>query len=333
MAERDNIPVVPSKPGPNTFGSIRLDPQELAALAFDDFVRALLAKLVDFKNGRALFYERLRRTNSRWANGGRAVLAVLAALALFLTSLAAAIRLAPASVPFGIGASSTADQGVLVTILIVYALMGAIGFYEKGSDRTSAYFRQIATILAIRDMWTKCQFDLAKELISVQGATAPAATDPARVRILDIGQAFVADIDRVATGELTEFRTELQASLSELDATTRKGTEELTKLLDERLKTAERVAAEARAATKAAEDARKAGFVNLSVTGEFDGELVVLVGGSEAARSTSKTVALDGRLPGPTKIEVRAKSGAKAISVSQNIDVKPGIQSVTLALA
>jgi hypothetical protein len=123
----------------------------------------------------------------------------------------------------------------------------------------------------------------------------------------------------------------------------RRASDEITKLLDDRLKAAEKEAADAkalaekasadaRAAAKAAEDAGKPGFVNLSVTGEFDGELVVFVNGNEAARSSGKAVALDGRLPGPAKIEVRAKKGTKDLSASQNVDVKPGIQSLTVAL-
>ena len=41
------------------------------------------------------------------------------------------------------------------------------------------------------------------------------------------------------------------------------------------------------------------GFVNLSVTGEFDDELVLLVGGTEVARSRGKLIALGPRPPGP----------------------------------
>jgi hypothetical protein len=301
-----------------------------------------VAKLARLKTERTLFYEKLWRANSRWANGGRAVLAILGALALFLTALAAAIRLAPKSLPFGLG--DNADQGVLVAILIIYAVMGAIGFYEKGSDRTSSYFRQIATILAIRDLWTKFQFDLTKELMSVKDATDAATTDPARLRILALGQTFNGEVDKVATGELAEFRTEFLASLAELDAAAKKGAEEITKLLDDRLKAtekaaadakalADRAAAEARAAVKAAEDASKPGFVNLSVSGEFDGELVVFVNEKEVARSSGKTIALEGRSPGPAKIEVRARKGTNDLSASQNVDIRSGIQNVTLALA
>jgi hypothetical protein len=43
----------PRSPSPNTFSSIRLDAQELAALQFDEFVRVLVQKLADLKSQRA----------------------------------------------------------------------------------------------------------------------------------------------------------------------------------------------------------------------------------------------------------------------------------------
>lgn len=337
----------PSRPRPNTFRPIKLEPQQLVALPFDAFVKELIAKLTSFKDERAAFYEGLRRKNARWANGARAVLAILGALALLLTALAAAIRLSPGTLT---AVDSKADQPVLVAILVIYAVMGAIGFYEKGSDKTSTYFRQIAIILVIRDLWTRFQFELAKELMSLKGAVDPAVTEPARLRILALGQAFCVDLDKAATGELGEFRTEFMASLAEMDEAARKGTAEVTKLLDDRLKevqktaadaktAAEKAAAEAKtaaekaaAAAKAAEDAGKPGFVNLSVTGEFDDEVVVLVGGIEAARSRGKLIALGPRPQGPATIALRGKKGTKELETSVTVDVKPGVQEVKLAL-
>lgn len=345
---QDPAEPVPPAPRPNTFNAIRLEPQELVALPFDEFVNALIAKLRTFKRQRAAFYEGLRRKNARWANGARAVLAILGAIALLLTALAAAMRLSPETL--GLADGSKADRPVLVAILVIYAVMGAIGFYEKGSDKTSTYFRQIATILVIRDLWTRFQFELAKELMSLKGAVDPAVTEPSRLRILSLGQAFCVDLDKAATGELGEFRTEFMASLVEMDEAARKGTGEVTKLLDDRLKEAEKAAAEAKtaaekaaaeaktaaekaaAAAKAAEEAGKPGFVNLSVTGEFDDEVVVLVGGTEVARSRGKLIALGPRPPGPATIALRGKKGAKELETSVTVDVKPGVQEVKLTL-
>jgi hypothetical protein len=319
------------RPHPNTFSSIKLDPRELAALPFDQFVKVLLEKLADLKSQRAAFYEALRRSNAKWATGARALLAFLGAIALLLTALVAAIRLAPNTLLFMKGADD--DRAVLVAILVIYAVMGAISFYEKGSDRTSSYFRQVATILVIRDLWTRLQFELAKELMSLKGAVDPATTDPARLRILTLGQSFCVDVDKAATGELAEFRTEFMASLAELEAASKKGADDLTKLLDDRLKQAEKVAVEAKAAAKAAEDAGKPGFLNLSLAGEFDDEVVVSVGGTEAARSHGKLIALDPRPPGPVKISARAKKGAKELETSVTVDVKPGVQEIKLSLS
>ena len=48
------------RPSPNTFSSVRLDPQTLAALPFDEFVRVLIGTLNNLKGQRAAFYEALR---------------------------------------------------------------------------------------------------------------------------------------------------------------------------------------------------------------------------------------------------------------------------------
>jgi len=337
---------------PNTFRSIRLDPQKLAALAFSEFVKALLDELRLLKRERSAFYEELRRSNARWANGGRAVLAILGALALLLTSLAAAIRLAPDAVPFlgaaaqggNAAANAGPDRGVLVAVLVIYAVMGAISFYERGSDKTTSYFRQIATILAIRDLWTKLQFSVLKELMALKDSTDATAADASRSRILALAETFCVDLDKVATGELAEFRTEFQASLVELDNASKKGTDDVTKQLEESAKAAEKAAqeaktaaekaaSEAKAAAKALEDATKPGFLNLTVTGDFDDEVVISIAGTEAARSRGKAIAVERVPPGLKKIAARAMKGTKVLETAVVVDVKPGLQDVKLSLA
>jgi hypothetical protein len=47
------------------------------------------------------------------------------------------------------------DKGVLLVVLAIYAVMGAISFYERATDKTTAYFRHLGIILVIRDLWTK----------------------------------------------------------------------------------------------------------------------------------------------------------------------------------
>ena len=333
---------MPNAPRPNTFSPIRLAAETLPPLPFDQFVATIVEKLTELRVERTAFYEQLRRRNAAWANGARAVLAVLGAFALLLTAIAAAIRLAPNTL--SLFDATDGDRPILVGILIIYAVMGAISFYERGSDKTSAYFRQIATILVIRDLWTRLQFALAKELIPLKGATDPALTDPSRLRVLAIAEAFCVDLDKAATGEWAEFRTDFMTSLTELDAAATKGMGDMTKLLEDRLKVAEKTAADAKAAAdkaitdakaaaKAVEDAAKPGFVNVAVTGDFDGEVAIAVGGTEVARSPGKQIALDRLPPGPTTIAARARKGDRQLATSVTVDVKPGVQDLKLALS
>lgn len=70
----------------NTFRPITLNVQALAGLKLDEFVKELLGQLEHFRAERTAYYENLRRRNSAWANGARALLAILGAIALFSTT-------------------------------------------------------------------------------------------------------------------------------------------------------------------------------------------------------------------------------------------------------
>lgn len=322
----------------NTFRSIDLKPQGAADVSFGEFVGTLLEKLEHLKEQRSTFHDDLRKRYTRWANGARNILASLGAVAFLLTGLAAAIRFASKTPKFQ--AWDGYDMPVMLAALVIYAIMGTITFYEKGTDKTTAYFRQIATILAIRDLWTKAQFAFLKELRALKDAPDPSAAEPAaRERIRVLAEAFCGDLDKAATGELTEFRTEFVASLGELDAASKKGFDDVTKQLQDATKAAEQAAAEARAAAekaataaKAVQDAAKPGFLNLTVVGDFDDEVVISVDGADTARSRGKLIAIERVPPGPRKIGARAKKGAKDLETTLIVDVKPGLQEVRLML-
>ena len=339
-------PVVATHPArtvtPNTFSSIQLDPLKDAALSFDLFVESLMRKLEHLKRERTTFYDGLRKSNTKWANGARGYLAGLGAIAFLLTSVAAAIRLGPTAsyAPRLVDG----DKHIMLVVLVVYAVMGAISFYEKGTDKSATYLRQVAIIVGIRDFWTKFKFQLFKEIIAVKDAADPKAEEPAaRERIRALAEAFCTDLDKAASAELTEFRTDLITSLSELDAVSKKGLEDTTKILQDAAtgaakaaadaKTlAEKAAADARTAARAAEDAAKPGFLNVTVTGDFDGELEIATDSVASVKSLGKTVAIERVPPGPKKISAKAKKGARVMETSIMVDVKPGIQEVRLAL-
>lgn len=328
----------------NTFRAIELDPQATAELDFPKFVEALLHKLGRLEEERFVYYERLRKKNSKWANGSRWVLALLGSIAFLLTGLAAAFRFAPETFlqKWSLGGF---DKGVLLAVLAIYAVMGAISFYERGTDKTTAYFRHVGIILAIRDLWTQVQFEFLKELIVLKSAADPKAAEAvARERILTLAQAFCNDLDKVATGELADWRTESLASLSELEAAAKKGSDDVTAQVQEALKaaeqaatdakaTAEKAAADARQAAKAAEEAGKPGALNLAVSGDFDDQVLILIDGVEVARSSGKAIAIDRVVPGLRKISAHGKRGGNDLETARMIDVKPGLQELELTLS
>jgi len=328
----------------NTFRAIELEPQATAELEFSKFVEALLQKLGLLKEERFLYYEDLRKKNTKWANGSRWVLALLGSIAFLLTGLAAALRFAPEAFlqKWDLGGF---DKGVLLTVLAIYAVMGAISFYEKGTDKTTAYFRQLGIILAIRDLWTKVQFEFLKELMVLKSAADPKAGEAvARERIRALAEAFCNDLDKVATGELADWRTEFLASLSELEAAAKKGSEDVTTQIQDVLTTAEKAAtdakvsaekaaADARAAAKTAEEAGKPGALNLALSGDFDDQVFISVDGVEVTRSSGKTIAIDRVVPGLRKISAHAKKGEKDLETARMVDVKPGLQDLELVLS
>jgi phage-related tail protein len=150
-------------------------------------------------------------------------------------------------------------------------------------------------------------------------------------------------LNKITTGELTEWRTEFLASLSELEAAAKKGTEDVTKQIQETARAAEnaatdakaaaeKAAADARAAAKTAEEASKPGALNLTLSGDFDDEVLVSVDDIEMARSRGKTIALERVVPGLRKISAHAKKGAKDVEAALMVDVKPGLQRLELVL-
>ncbi len=269
---------------------------------------------------------------------------MLGSIAFLLTGLAAALRFAPEAFLQKWDLDGF-DKGVLLIVLAIYAVMGAISFYEKGTDKTTAYFRQLGIILAIRDLWTKVQFEFLKELMVLKSAADPKAGEAvARERIRALAQAFCNDLDKVATGELADWRTEFLASLSELEAAAKKGSEDVTTQIQEVLKTAEKAAtdakasaekaaADARAAAKTAEEAGKPGALNLALSGDFDDQVLISVDGLEVARSSGKTIAVDRVVPGLRKISAHAKKGGKDLETARMVDVKPGLQDLEFVLS
>jgi hypothetical protein len=306
----------------NTLIPIELDPKEFSALPFSEFVEKLLAKLHTLKNVRFTWYDDQRRRRSRWVNGTRKALALVGALAILLTALAGLLRIL----------GNSLDVFAIAGALVLYAIMGAISFYENVTADAAAYFRQVRAALDIRDLWTKLQFEFLKELM---GSKAGDSNAEALIsdRLIKLAEAFCNDLDKITSSELVEWRTEFMGSLSELESTAKKGTEDSHALLQNAVKAYENAAAESRAAARAANEGAKPGYLNLEIIGDFD-QVVVFVDDKEVARTHLKKFGIDRLMPGYRKIQARAtKKGAPPLEAAQIIDIKPGLQAAEFELA
>jgi hypothetical protein len=326
---------------PGTFDPIKLEPSLWTEKDFTTFATTLFGTLSKHREERFEYFQGLRRKNSRWANNARRIMAILGALAILATGVAAALRFLPnAKERF-----ADWDMPVLVVVLVLYAVMGAMSFYEKTTDTTTSYFRQVALILAIRDLWTKFQFEFLKEFSAAMNAIDPtAAQNAAREKIRLLADGLCADLNKITGAELTEWKTEFIASLSELSEAAKKGSEDVTKQAQDIAKTVEKAAEDAKtaakdaataaaAAAKAAADAAKPGAINLTLSGDYDEEVIVSVDGAEVDRTRGKTLGIDRIAPGARKISARSKKAGKDTGASRIVDVKPGIQDASLALS
>src|SRR5262249_60977493 len=116
------------------------------------------------------------------------------------------------------------QNALLLASRQIYAVMGAISSYDKGTDKTTTYFRHLGIILAIRDLWTKVQFEFLRELIVLKDAAdRKTAEVVARERIRALAEAFCNDLNKITTGELTEWRTEVLSPPSQPEGAAAKG--------------------------------------------------------------------------------------------------------------
>jgi len=306
--------------GGNTFILFHLEPQAYKDMSLAEVVTDMLKRLAGFTQTRRDYYDSRRAANSRWVFCSRAFLAVAGAFAFLLTAAAAALQLDPNLAAW--------SRGALILVLVIYAVMGAIAFYDRTTDTASAYFRYVITMLSMRDLWTKLQFEILKELEKVRKATdVPAAEAAARDQILALAEAYCTDLDKITTTEATEWRTEFKTSMGELEETARKGGEDVFKRIEDYAKAAEKAATEA----KAAAEALRPGQVNLAVKGNFDGEVIVLIDGVEAKRSPGKDIAVTNVRVGAREVTIRATAKGKPVEASKTVDVKAGVQAVELS--
>lgn len=315
---------------PGTFSSISLKPEDYQSLDFQSFITLIYGKLGEISSERAEYYAGLREQSSRWVNGTRKFLSLAGAIAFLLTALATGVRFAP---DFLSGTFKDYDKGLLFVVLAIYGVMGSLAFYERGTDKTNAYFRHITVILGIRDLWSKLQFEILKELTAFKDSGgAPINEAAAREHIVALAAGFDSDLNKLATDELTDWRTTFLASLSELNTAAMNGSQSVNTRLEQLVSSAQAAADKAAAAANSLADANKPSYVNITLSGEFDDEIVISVNDAEAARSHGKTIALGPLRPGMLRIAAKGSKNGKPLETSIMIDGKPGLQPLSLTL-
>jgi hypothetical protein len=319
MADTGKIPK-------GTFSTIEAKLENLEDKDFRSFFAWLYGELAEIRAARDNQYRMLRSKSSRWISWSPGILAFLGALGLLLTAFASAVTLMP---PETSSFWASSNKWALLVAMSLYAIMGAIALYERGTDKTSAYFRHLAVGIAIRNLWNRFQLTLLKEYPSLAASTDTAAS---RHRMCELAEAFCNDVDKLVGDEQTQWHTELVNSLNELDQIATKGAADVKAQVAEFAETAARAAQEAKAAADRIEAATKPGHLNLAISGEFDGELIILVDDVEEARANSKKIAIENIPAGVHKIGIEVKRGTSSRNVSEMLEVKPGIQSHSITL-
>jgi hypothetical protein len=313
----------------NTFSSISLDPKTYRDLDFLAFLAFIYEKLDTLTAQRADYYRGLREKSASWVNHSRKFLAIAGALAFLMTALATCLRFVPDVLG---GALKDYDKGLLFLVLVIYAVMGAVAFYERGTDKTNSYFRHIAVILGIRDLWSKFQFEVLKELTALRnGGDTEEGQKAAREHIVALAQGFNNDLDKLAADEQTDWRTAFLASLSELSEAAKNGNQSANTRLEQLVTSAQQAATEATAAAKAAADARRPGYLNIEISSDFDDDVAIAIDGGEARRSPGKQVTIGPLSAGIHMVAAKASKDGKPLETSVTIDIKPEIQTLSLA--
>jgi hypothetical protein len=339
---------------PRTFNPIKLDNSKYNRGNRKNFIEELKRDLVQHRKERQEFYKQRREQNN--PNGLRWWMAVLALVGTIASALAAGLRvstvlLANKTVPFLNVPADKLDLWFFAVALSAFSLLGGLAIYEKSLDLSAAYFRHNAVTMAIRDLWTKMEFEFFKELMKEDdGPISDADFD----RLLELAQAFCNDINKLTSDEHGEFKTEFLASMSELDALAKKGLTDTAAQFEKAVKAhkadvekikeeAENAKKEAEAAAKKAVEAAKAakeaseatakpGYLNITIKGNVDGNIAVKINGKEHTKSAGKNFSIGDLKQGVVHLELVAKKGNKSITYDRYLNVAAGLQNVDATL-
>lgn len=308
--------------GANDLHPIDLDFAALRNSDFESFCRALFEWSKKRKTASLSFYDKIRKDHA-WVNKYRPMLALLGGAAILLTSVATMLQF------FNPDGKSYYGIAALVIAVVLYALIGALSFYERNTDASGTYFRSIDFIFAVHDLWTKLQFELLRALETAKDKD-PEKENTARDKMIALVQGFASDLDKLKTTNIGAWRVQFATSLSALDLAAKKGNEDAQKLLGGSLASIRKAATDL---AKVSEEAARPTFVSLKFQGDCDGDITIYVDGSQVAETHLKEFVIDRIRPGLRKIEARAEKGDRQLHAIAILETKPGLQNLSLTLA
>lgn len=312
--------------GDNSFRPIWLDFKLLAADAPEELVtyaRDLRRNLDERRKSRYGFYNE-RRIEYGNVLSLRQWLAQLGAAGIVLTALATAAHFAWPDRP--------ADSVLLVAAMICYAAMAGISFYEGSLNLSAAYFRQVGILIAMRDIWTRFQFELLAELRAAAAGGADVIL-PARDRMTALALAAWNDLEALTRGEQENWQGEVLASLKELATAAQNG----RSTVETRLVEMEKAAAAAETArterTAAAARAGAPALLTIAVEGDVAGDLTLRLNDEPPVVTAAREHAFRPRPAGDVHVAASGTGpGGQTLTGALNLELKPGVQTASLRL-
>ena len=296
---------------------------------------SLRAAVRQYKDVRLDWYVGQMQSRSRLANGVPGIAAALGVIGLLMTS---AMVIARALALSGLNPWKNADVVIAAIAVVAYAAMSAVLLYERLTEGSGGYFRAVATVVAIRDLWTAYDFD------EIGRSLAPASPDPAaemerwRAPI----ETFCKALDGIVANELVAWQAAYQATARLRDGAADEG---LRHAVIELKTSAEAAASAARAdaqkaeeATRAASAARLTATLNLSLgSAVTQGSAIILLDGAEQSKGRNqRSFSISGLSQGIHHIRVEftpSAPGSAMIAYEKAVRLEGGINTETIAVA
>jgi hypothetical protein len=147
--------------------------------------------------------------------------------------------------------------------------------------------------------------------------------------LLTLFEAYCTDVDKSSHDEAAEWRTEFTASMGELEAASKQGTDEVLKRAAEYAAKAKEYADAAEATAKA----MKPGAINITIETTKEGTTAILLDDNEVAKGVGKAFVIPSLPVGRHKIAAQLTTAdGKMVEASQVLDTTSEVKPVTLKL-